>query len=304
MKLIFRDFSKAAYKTSRQLEYPKFIQDLDGIPKKYEDFISRLGEDYPGYNDKSYMKWLSNLRDIRSTVFKPHKASYYTDHTNTWKKIYERLRLLQYKYSCKQHADNLKELESLKIFTSEEIPQFSTINSHLKKKTGFRLINVGGMIDPRAFLYGLAYGVFYSTQYIRHKSVPFYSPEPDVVHEIMGHVPMLADPYFADFSKKLGRRALGASDKAIGVLAKAYFFTIEFGVIGDKVIGAGILGSCQELELVGTGRGKTQPWDLENVLGQEITLSDYQPQYTDIKSLKNLEKIFKEVDNYLQDIDI
>lgn len=171
---------------ARVLDFPKSCTDLNSIPKTYEDFVTRLGKSYPGYNDQEYMNWLTLVRSAPSITDKVNEVHYSEEHLETWKTIYEPLRALQYQYACKEHLKNLHELESLGIISSDEVPNFIKINKHLKRKTGFKLVNVGGMINPRSFLYGLAFGIFYSTQYIRHRSVPFYSPEPDIVHEANG----------------------------------------------------------------------------------------------------------------------
>ena len=169
------------------------------------------------------------------------------------------------------------------------VPQLQDFNQYLMETTGFRLKPTAGLLTSRDFLNALAFRVFNSTQYIRHHTRPFYTPEPDIVHELKGHAPLFANPDFAEFSQYLGLASLGASDEEIKKLATCYWFTVEFGLIWDyeptitrKVYGAGILSSFGEM-LYSMGKGDDKPryedFDPKIVEGTEYPITTYQPLY-------------------------
>ena len=148
---------------------------------------------------------------------------------------------------------------------------------------------VAGLVSAREFLGALSERVFCATQYIRHHSQPLYTPEPDIVHELMGHAPMLAIPEFADLSQKIGEASLAATDPQIEQLATLYWFTIEYGVLWQdgelRAYGAGLLSSFGELEHSLSGAVEIRPFDPWQAKDTAYPITSYQPLLWSVNSI-------------------
>jgi phenylalanine-4-hydroxylase len=191
-------------------------------------------------------------------------------------------------HACAQYNRVFPVLEQTCGFTKDKIPQLAEVSAVLHDLTGWRLRPVTGLLTSRDFLNAFAFRVFHSTQYIRHHSKPFYTPEPDVCHELLGHVPLFADPEFAEFSQEIGLASLGASDADIEKLATVYWFTIEFGLTRErdasgnssvKAYGAGLLSSYGELEYCLSDKPKTAEFIPEITAVTKYPITQYQPLY-------------------------
>ncbi|KAJ2848957.1 hypothetical protein IWW36_002973 [Coemansia brasiliensis] len=266
--------------------FPRKISDLDTFINKVLEFGKELSSDHPGAQDPVYrqrrQEIVEKARMYRTGQPLP-RIEYTEKEKNTWKYLYTRLHDLYPKYACHNYRQMFDLLEQKSIFTPDEIPQIEDISNFLKERTGFTLRPVMGQLSSRDFLSSLAFRVFHSTQYVRHHSDPLYTPEPDCCHEFLGHVPMLADPCFAELAQEIGLASLGASDEDIKRLAAIFWYTVEFGICrenGDiRVYGAALLSSYGELEYAFTKIPEKRSFEPSEVANQTYPLTEYQPIY-------------------------
>jgi phenylalanine-4-hydroxylase len=180
--------------------------------------------------------------------------------------------------------------------TSREIPSLDRAGERLHALTGWRLVGVPGLLPEAAFFAHLSERRFPVTVWMRGRHEIDYLVEPDFFHDFFGHVPLLADPVFADFVQAYGRRGveLGAADpRVLKVLARLYWYTVEFGLIGTRgglrAYGAGILSSAAETAYaLRSARPARAPFVLEHVLSTDYLIDDFQLQYFVLDSFESL----------------
>lgn len=270
--------------------FPRHISELDIIAHRTLDAGVDLESDHPGFKDSVYRQRRAELAEIsKSYSFgDPLPRIEYTEsEVGTWREIFRRLKSLQKQHACSEYLTAAEEMERVCGYSEDAIPQAEDISNYLYSRTGFQLRPVTGLLSSRDFLCGLAFRTFFSTQYIRHSSKPFYTPEPDVCHELLGHAPMFADPDFADLSQEIGLAALGASDETVDKLAHLYWHSVEFGLLKEnnelKAYGAGLLSSFGELEWACSGAGDKKPfyvpWNPAKASATDYPVTEFQPLY-------------------------
>ncbi len=280
--------------------FPRQVAELDRIAGRTLDAGSALESDHPGFHDAGYRARRAHI-DALARRYRHGDAIpevvYSAEETATWGEVFRRLEALHERHACAEYRRAFATMARDCGYAENRIPQAREVSDFLRQRTGFRLRPVAGLLDARDFLSGLAFRVFFSTQYLRHQSVPLYTPEPDVVHELIGHAPMFADPAFADLSQEIGLASLGASDEEIERLARCYWFSVEFGLVREqgalKAYGAGLLSSFGELEYACTADRaapddgpELRPWQPIEAARCTFPITEYQDTYFVADSLQ------------------
>ncbi|KAJ2005705.1 hypothetical protein GGI04_002142 [Coemansia thaxteri] len=266
--------------------FPRKVTDLDTFAEKVLEMGEELSSDHPGANDPVYrrrrLEIVQRAKEYRTGQPLP-RIEYTQEEKDTWRQVYTRLRAMYPKYACREFLHVFPLLEQNCAYGPDVIPQIEDISRFLKDCTGFTLRPVMGLLTPRDFLNSLAFRVFHSTQYIRHHSDPYYTPEPDCCHELLGHVPLFADPNFAELAQEIGLASLGASDEDIEKLATIFWFTAEFGLCREgqdvRAYGAGLLSSFGELEYALTEKPEKRSFDPSLTAVQKYPITQFQPVY-------------------------
>ena len=242
-----------------------------------EGDLVQLDPDHPGFRDAAYR---ARRNAIARTALE-HKAgpvprvAYTPEEHETWRTIWNHLGPLHDRLASAE----AREAAAVVQLDRREVPQLADVNAALSKATGFSMRPVAGLVGDRTFLGYLARDTFLATQYMRHPSRPLYTPEPDVVHELVGHAATFSEPTFAGLNRAFGRAAERVDAEALARVARLYWYTLEFGLCLEngrpKAYGAGLLSSFGELGGF-ESRAELKPFDPAVIAETPYDPTDYQ----------------------------
>ena len=202
------------------------------------------------------------------------------------------------KVASQEYLDALKTVD----FVAERIPDFDEVNAILAKETGWQIEVVKGLIPNREF-----YGLLKDRRFPASTWLRRLDQEPDMFHDVFGHIPLLTNKFFSDFLSefsKVGLRYID-NDTALEMLARIYWYTVEFGLFqneeeGLRIYGAGILSSRGESEYCISDLPERVPYDPYEIVRTPYIIDRYQAKYFLIESYEQLFHSIRDIDQAIQ----
>ncbi len=229
--------------------------------------------------------------DVKADFTIDQRWEQYTDEEHdVWRTLYRRQAELLPGRACQEYLDGLKTLK----LDDTGIPDFRRLSEDLTKLTGWSVVAVPGLVPDNVFFEHLANRRFVAGQFIRKREQLDYLQEPDIFHDVFGHVPLLANPVFADYMEAYGRGGLRAQGfDTLHNLARLYWYTVEFGLIttpeGMRIYGSGIVSSKGEsIFALDDPSPNRIHFGLERVMRTKYRIDDYQQTYFVIDSFDEL----------------
>jgi phenylalanine-4-hydroxylase len=252
-----------------------------------------LHDGHPGADDPEYRR-RRNAIAAAALAWRPGapapRIDYADGEQEVWRTVCRELAPLHERLAVREFRDAVGRV----ALPVDRIPGLDDVSARLAALGGWRYVPAAGLVDLRTFYGALADRRFHSTQYVRHGAMALYTPEPDIVHEVIGHGHLLATPTFGELHRRAGVAARRlAREDSLRFLSRVFWFTLEFGVVvedGDlRAYGAGILSSYGEL---GEFRAMAlRPLDLLEMGTAEYDITRYQPVLYRAESVAEIEAV-------------
>jgi phenylalanine-4-hydroxylase len=203
-------------------------------------------------------------------------------------------------HACQEYLDGFQQIG----LREDKLPNLTEVSALLQPRTGWQSTPVSGFLPPDAFFEMLANRMFPTTTWLRSRDSMEYTPEPDVFHDVFGHVPMHAHPVFGDFLQSYGQICARLTDhEQLERMGRLFWFTVEFGLIRQngeiKVYGSGLISSHGECTRVLSGGCEVKDFDLEAVLNQKFDTGAMQPVLYAVESFNQIYEATKEAESRL-----
>jgi phenylalanine-4-hydroxylase len=252
-----------------------------------------LHHGHPGANDPDYRRRRNEIAAAalrwRPGTPAPH-IEYQADEQEVWRTVCRELAPLHEQLAIREYREALRALD----LPRDRVPGLDEVSERLRPLSGWRYVPAAGLVELREFYESLGDRVFHSTQYVRHPAMPLYTPEPDIIHEVIGHGHLLATPTFGELHRRAGVAAKRLRDEeALRFLSRVFWFSLEFGVVMEagelRAYGAGILSSYGEM---GQFRGmELRPLNLHEMGTVEYDITKYQPVLYRAESVAEIEAV-------------
>ncbi len=238
---------------------------------------------------------------VHSYVIEQVWADYTPSQHSIWAELVRRCMPQLRRHACAEYLDGFQRIG----LREDQIPDLAAISQRLQPRTGWSSTPVSGFLPPDAFFAMLAARQFPTTTWLRDKKFLEYTPEPDIFHDVFGHVPMHAHPVFADFLRQYGKicSAMIERKEDLERMGRLFWFTVEFGVIRPqgkiKVYGSGLVSSHGECSHVVAGGAEIRDFNLNEVLEQRFTVSAMQPVLYAVESFDQVYEAAHEAERRL-----
>ena len=238
-----------------------------------------LADDHPGANDPAYRARRNEIA-AAALAWQPGTPAPPIDYTEeeqeVWRTVCRELRPKHERLAIGEFNEGVSALD----LPTDHVPSLDEVSANLEPLTGFRYVPAAGLVPLREFYGSLEERIFHSTQYVRHPEVPLYTPEPDIIHEVIGHGHLLATPTFSELHRLAGIATNRLErEESLVFLSRVFWFSLEFGVVHEdgevRAYGAGILSSYGEIDEF---RGmQHRPLDLVEMGTADYDITHYQP---------------------------
>jgi phenylalanine-4-hydroxylase len=238
-----------------------------------------LAHDHPGANDPVYRARRNEIA-AGALAWSPGepspRAEYTAEEQDVWRTVCRELAPKHERYAVAEYREALERV----ALSRDHVPDLDEVSARIEPLSAWRYVPAAGLVPIRDFYGSLAGRVFHSTQYVRHPAQPLYTPEPDIIHEVIGHGHLLASDTFGELHRLAGEAMQRLADEeAVLFLSKVFWFSLEFGIVFEdgelRAYGAGILSSYGEIEEF---RGmEHRPLDIVEMGTAEYDITAYQP---------------------------